>query len=186
MTLNFTEFCNFLAKLFTLGKKLFSEKILTYFLERNEFYATKDMHHTICKILCMKIFYSDYSTSILHWICVLVLRWIKNNNREMNIAESFQIFISFFNSTCFFYLHQTEQLTQDSVIYRPKQIFKRNSPLSFKTLNLWFLRLRFDSECGPYCGLRCIWKSTSFHSASGLVQNRIPTVKLKISGKKAF
>ena len=148
MTLNFTEFCNFLAKLFTLGKKLFSEKILTYFLERNEFYATKDMHHTICKILCMKIFYSDYSTSILHWICVLVLRWIKNKNREMNIAESFQIFISFFNSTCFFYLHQTEQLTQDSVIHRPKQIIKHNSPglrkeiyLDWQSLTVGFITL---------------------------------------------
>ena len=43
----------------------------------------------------------------------------------MNIAESFQVFISFFNSTSFFYLHKTEQLTKDSVSIDPKpKIFR--------------------------------------------------------------
>ena len=35
----------------------------------------------------------------------------------MGIGDSLQIFFSFFNSKSFFYLHQTEQLTQDSVMF---------------------------------------------------------------------
>ena len=68
------------------------------------------MFHTI------RFFYSDQLIFLLHWISFSFKFWIKYKKKRMNIVESFQIFISFFNSANFFYLHQTELLTQDLVI----------------------------------------------------------------------
>ena len=57
---------------------------------------------------------------------------------EMNILESIQVFISFFNSTSFFYLHKQEQLTQDSVIIGHKSKSIENFICSVSDIvNLW-------------------------------------------------